>query len=761
MGLFGVAAGCHAGTPPVAPRPGPSAAPEAPAPVAACEPRAAALARKAKELARRGVLDVRAAVLGRAYDACPDAARALAWARAAREVGAVEQAKIAYELAQTDLHAPDAASAEATRGLAWARNRRETFQDRVRRAGDFERAAADARRHGQLVEARADLARAREAYWTLAPSLPPEGTILELAFGERGLTIARTGGVERIDSTGTPISRKASCRSLRFRDRAWPPLGTLCDASFTGEAIPRANPYGGSTPTELADAFALTPDRSWLVASLPSGAAFVARLTDPGIGQRSFLEAGSPMKAVAISPDGRMIAGAVSGRVLLWKIAKGHADEKHSAPHLKPFRRIALPKSAGTVVDVALTAHGLLGVLASNGELYLWRGGWRRIVPPRPARSLAFSSSGKQVAVVDAAGNVSRWRMSARGPVALPELGSRSAADAEPSPPRADVDAVAFSRDDRRIAAGSTDGSVRVWESDKLLVEVPGYAHARNLAVDGGALVVDSFTREWRGPVGALGKLASAGPPTMTGSRTRAEIHGTSLFVDDGHIVARDASGQELYRLYFLTDGSTFAQQGSAFQLGGSAEHWIRVLTPAGLRPFELAEDRWLTDLLGGESAAPYRTVAELHREYRDVAMRPHHCAGATCSKVTLALRGWQLAPCCPATGGCGVALPGGMGLGVGCVPLAAPGRLDPGCPELGRVAGLPLRFPGCRRPDGSCGYFVNVFGVDLGCTDVASRARARARVSATPAPTSTPTARTPRAPPRLRLPRLHPPRTR
>ncbi len=319
-------------------------------------------------------------------------------------------------------------------------------------------------------------------------------------------------------------------------------------------------------------------------------------------------------------------------------------------------------------------------------------------MPPRPARALALSSDARLVAAVDAAGNVARWRMSTRGPVALPELGSRGAADAAPAPSEPSVDPVAFSADGARIAAGSTDGSVRVWEGDTLVVVVPGYARVRSLAVQDGALVIDSFTHEWRAPVHALGELVDAGPPTVTSDRTRVEVGGTALAIDDGHVLARDASGQELYRLYLLTDGSTYARKGAAFQLGGSARRSVRVQTPAGLKPFELAEDRWQADLLGGASALPYRSVAELQRAYPDLALRTRRCGHAMCSRVALA--GIQLAPCCSESGGCGIEAPAALTPDIGCVPLQAPGQLDPNLPGAGAACcGLAVPVPGLSPP--------------------------------------------------------------
>jgi hypothetical protein len=50
-----------------------------------------------------------------------------------------------------------------------------------------------------------------------------------------------------------------------------------------------------------------------------------------------------------------------------------------------------------------------------------------------------------------------------------------------------------------------------------------------------------------------------------------------------------------------------------------------------------------------------------------------------------------------------------------GCQALDQPGRLEPGCPDLGTlISGAPGSAQGCCRPDGTCG--IDASAARLGC---------------------------------------------
>ena len=73
-----------------------------------------------------------------------------------------------------------------------------------------------------------------------------------------------------------------------------------------------------------------------------------------------------------------------------------------------------------------------------------------------------------------------------------------------------------------------------------------------------------------------------------------------------------------------------------------------------------------------------------------------------------------DLPPCCTDTNVCGLDLSATAGQPA-CIERDAPGVEDAACPAA-MVGGGLLTFPGCCRPDGTCGVLVDL--VPLGCVD-------------------------------------------
>jgi hypothetical protein len=83
------------------------------------------------------------------------------------------------------------------------------------------------------------------------------------------------------------------------------------------------------------------------------------------------------------------------------------------------------------------------------------------------------------------------------------------------------------------------------------------------------------------------------------------------------------------------------------------------------------------------------------------------------------------LSPCCTGTGFCGVGLPmttPAYGIDPGCHQLNEPGNVDYSCPSFATLNGTGLPdFPGCCRPDGTCGFNIYQPQLPLGCVQVRS----------------------------------------
>jgi hypothetical protein len=107
-------------------------------------------------------------------------------------------------------------------------------------------------------------------------------------------------------------------------------------------------------------------------------------------------------------------------------------------------------------------------------------------------------------------------------------------------------------------------------------------------------------------------------------------------------------------------------------------------------------------------------------------------CGSRSCVGTTIPIQNFTIPACCAdaKTGQCGLdssllAL-FGPSFTEACQPLAQPGTPDASCPSSASTpvtgTGLSITFPGCCRPNHSCGYELNtiagVFQVGLGCVD-------------------------------------------
>ena len=148
---------------------------------------------------------------------------------------------------------------------------------------------------------------------------------------------------------------------------AFSPDGTLVAAACADGAVRLWSTAGGGQPvavlrrhTGWATGVAFTADGRQLVSS---GADGLVQLHDAMSGEVSgALRAGDGIvNAIAVSPDGTLIAGAYeTGAVTVWEVASG--------------RHETLPGHAGHVNDVAFSPHGrALASAGKDGTVRLWR----------------------------------------------------------------------------------------------------------------------------------------------------------------------------------------------------------------------------------------------------------------------------------------------------------------------------------------------------------------------------------------------------
>jgi WD40 repeat protein len=146
---------------------------------------------------------------------------------------------------------------------------------------------------------------------------------------------------------------------------------------------------------------------------------------------------------LAYRPDGRLLAVAADQAFLL--------DIGGSAPP------VSLPSPVGKLTNIRFGALGALAATGQQKNLLLWDRPAAGTVPlvmraDAAATAMALTSDGTILAVGDSRGRLALWDLTVSLPAAVPlETGQGS------------LGGLAFSPDDRLVATGGGDGTVRVW----------------------------------------------------------------------------------------------------------------------------------------------------------------------------------------------------------------------------------------------------------------------------------------------------------
>ena len=258
-----------------------------------------------------------------------------------------------------------------------------------------------------------------------------------------------------------------------------------------------------SAPTFLLDhdaeinAVAWAPDGRFLAAGGSDGRVWLLEPDNPSAAPRELRGLGEGVTSVAFDPSGGTIAaGSWTGNVVTWELAQP------DAPSSLPGHPVAVQTIAFDPLGATLAAGGCLTAGASPGTCD--RGGtvvWNLDRPSDPpltlpgpdqdrVASIAFAPDGKRLAEGSQEGSIRLWDLDdPQTPIALPG-------------PAFAVASVAFHPDGQTIAAGNWNGTVSVWwdlngmASHGLLPGTGGYVYALAFGPDGQTLAAGGASQD-------------------------------------------------------------------------------------------------------------------------------------------------------------------------------------------------------------------------------------------------------------------------
>lgn len=408
------------------------------------------------------------------------------------------------------------------------------------------------------------------AAYRVSPTLEARSALFDAtALHASTRLVGPPGGVKaRVGAGGAVIASAASDGTVR-----------LWEADRVGIDDTPASTTLITDETTPLYALAISPDGNLLAAGGPGDTSLwdissiasprrVANLIEGSSQETTTENAPIVVQDLAFSPDGsQLAAGDSAGGTLRWDLA-----DPGSPVALPP-----LPTQGASRIVVAYSPDGQ--ALATGGEsqsLRIWDARSRSPEAPifeapsdggtAAVLSVAFSPDGSLLAAGTSGREIRRWSMA--DPARPDELPALAGFEGY-------VNEITFSPDSQIVAGGSSDNTVRMWRlADDQLLETlpgPGVVTTAHFSPDGSTLVsggVDGAVRVWPLP-----------GPVLTG--TADTIFSTSVDVDRDLLLVGAGRTETVMHLWDIADPATPVRLGGVTHLDGDVFTGAATLSPA------------------------------------------------------------------------------------------------------------------------------------------------------------------------------------
>jgi WD40 repeat protein len=440
------------------------------------------------------------------------------------------------------------------------------------------------------------------------------GGLAVWAFVERGSarSQARHAHARELEATALQQLTVDPRRSLRAaRAAAVLEPGAASESvlrqSLLADRLVHAVPAGGPVR-----ALAWSPDGRVVAAAAPHGRVVVV---DPRTGRRlRALDAGRAVESLGFEPDGTtLVATRPGGSVRAWNAETGAvvASSRHLLAAVDVHGRTVLVQTGGrlakvaahvTVARVGPARSPLAAVVTDPGGgrrawLFDAHGTLLRILPERGIADVSYAPDGRLLATASADGNTTLWN---------PRTGRRVRVLYDVGSP---VVAVAFSPDGTLLASASQDSGVRIWtvaNGQRLYYFVGHTNPVTALAWSPDGRVVASASTDRTVRLWAVAHIVAAGTPVAVLAGARDAVRSLA-FSPDGRLAA--GSDDARVRVWDSAPEQTLTLLGRA-RGGFTDATWlgptrVAAAAPDGVRIYSTATRRLVRTL-------PVRGVQEL-----------------------------------------------------------------------------------------------------------------------------------------------------